>query len=61
MKKVHRLVGGIIEANPRLNFPNIIGNNEELKRVVNLTKVAPVSSCKILVQGESGTGKEIFS
>jgi len=61
IKKIHRLVGGIIGANPRLNFSNIIGNNEKLKRAVNLAKVASVSSCKILIQGESGTGKEIFA
>ena len=61
MKKVHRLVGGIIGANPRFNFLNIIGSNEKLKRAVNLAKVASVSSCKILIQGESGTGKEIFA
>lgn len=61
MKKVHRLVGGIIGANPRFNFSNIIGSNEKLKRAVNLAKVASISSCKILIQGESGTGKEIFA
>jgi PAS domain S-box-containing protein len=61
MKKINRLVAGIIGANPRLNFSNIIGNNEKLKRAVNLAKVASVSSCKILIQGESGTGKEIFA
>jgi len=61
MKKVHRLVGGIIGANPRFNFSNIIGSNEKLKRAVNLAKVASASSCKILIQGESGTGKEIFA
>jgi len=61
MKKVHRLVGGIIGANPMLNFSNIIGNNEKLSRAVNLAKVASVSDCKILIHGESGTGKEIFA
>jgi len=61
MKKVHKLVGGIIGAKPQLNFSNIIGNNEKIKRAVNLAKVASISSCKILIQGESGTGKEIFA
>ncbi len=61
MKKVHRLVGGIIGSKPQLNFSNIIGNNEKLKRAINLAKVASISSCKILIQGESGTGKEIFA
>ena len=61
MKKVHKLVGGIIGSKPQLNFSNIIGNNEKLKRAVNLAKVASISSCKILIQGESGTGKEIFA
>jgi len=61
MKKVHKLVGGIIGSKPQLNFSNIIGSNEKLKRAVNLAKVASTSSCKILIQGESGTGKEIFA
>ncbi|MBU4205124.1 sigma-54-dependent Fis family transcriptional regulator [Patescibacteria group bacterium] len=61
MKKVHKLVGGIIGSRPQLNFSNIIGNNEKIKRAVNLAKVASISSCKILIQGESGTGKEIFA
>lgn len=61
MKKVHKLVGGIIGSKPQLNFSNIIGNNEKIKRAVNLAKVASISSCKILIQGESGTGKEIFA
>lgn len=61
MRKVHRLVGGIIGAKARFNFSDIIGNNKKLKRAVNLAKTASVSSCKMLIQGESGTGKEIFT
>jgi len=61
IKKVHRLVGRIVGANPGLNFSNIIGNNEKLKRAISLAKVSSNSSCKILIQGESGTGKEIFA
>jgi len=61
MKKVHRLIGNFIGANPRYNFSSIIGNNVKLMKAVNLAKVASVSSCKILIQGESGTGKEIFA
>jgi len=61
IKKVHRLVGRIVGANPRLYFSNIIGNNKKLKRAISLAKVSSNSSCKILIQGESGTGKEIFA
>jgi sigma-54 dependent transcriptional regulator, acetoin dehydrogenase operon transcriptional activator AcoR len=61
MRKVHRLVGGIIGAKARFNFSDIIGNNKKLERAVNLAKTASVSSCKILLQGENGTGKEIFA
>jgi len=61
MRKVHRLVGGIIGAKARFNFSDIIGNNKKLKRAISLAKVASVSSCKVLIQGESGTGKEIFA
>ena len=61
IKKVHRLVGRIVGANPGLNFSNIIGNNKKLKRAISLAKVSSNGSCKILIQGESGTGKEIFA
>ncbi|MCJ7813794.1 MAG: sigma 54-interacting transcriptional regulator, partial [Candidatus Atribacteria bacterium] len=61
MRKVHRLVGGIIGAKAQFNFSDIIGNNKKLERAVNLAKTASVSSCKILLQGENGTGKEIFA
>ena len=61
IKKVHRLIGRIVGANPRLYFSNVIGNNKKLKRAISLAKVSSNSSCKILIQGESGTGKEIFA
>ena len=61
IKKVHRLVGGIIGADHRINFSHIVGNNKMLTKAVNLAKTAAVSDCKILIQGESGTGKEIFA
>ncbi len=61
IKKVHRLVGGIIGADHRINFSHIVGNNKKLTKAVNLAEAAAVSDCKILIQGESGTGKEIFA
>ena len=44
IKKVYRLIGNFIGANTRYNFSSIIGNNAKLKKEINLTKAALMSS-----------------
>jgi len=45
----------------KYTFDTIVGNNEELRRVIALSKKAAQSNSTILLLGESGTGKEIFA
>lgn len=40
---------------------NIIGESEELKKVINLANKSAVSDSNILIEGETGTGKELFA
>jgi len=45
----------------RYSFPNIIGKNERMLRILDLvTQVAP-SRATILITGETGTGKELIA
>ncbi|AVX20646.1 MULTISPECIES: sigma 54-interacting transcriptional regulator [Carboxydocella] len=45
----------------KYTFDTIIGNNEELRKVINIAKKAALSNSTILLLGESGTGKELFA
>ena len=40
---------------------NIIGESEELQRVINLANKSSISDSNILIEGETGTGKELFA
>ena len=40
---------------------NIIGDSQELHRVINLANKAAMSDSNILVEGETGTGKELLA
>jgi two-component system, NtrC family, response regulator AtoC len=40
---------------------NIIGESEELNRVINLANKSAISDSNILIEGETGTGKELFA
>jgi sigma-54 dependent transcriptional regulator, acetoin dehydrogenase operon transcriptional activator AcoR len=42
-------------------FENIIGENEQIKKTIELGKIAARSISHVLLQGESGTGKEVFA
>ncbi|MHB8171094.1 MAG: sigma-54 interaction domain-containing protein [Thermincolia bacterium] len=45
----------------KYSFDTIVGNNEGLRKVIDLSKKAAQSNSTILLLGESGTGKEIFA
>lgn len=45
----------------KYNFEDIIGEDPELTRVMNVAKKTATSNLPILVTGESGTGKELFA
>jgi transcriptional regulator with PAS, ATPase and Fis domain len=45
----------------KYSFDTIIGNNEELRKVIAVSKKAAASNSTVLLLGESGTGKELFA
>ena len=40
---------------------NIIGESEELHKIINLANKSAISDSNILIEGETGTGKELFA
>jgi len=51
----------IMNVNLNVNFNQIIGESEDIKRVKDLAKNVAKSKSTIMLRGESGTGKELFA
>ncbi len=49
------------ETKENINFENIIGESEAIKKAIYRAKVVAQTDSTILIEGESGTGKEIFA
>ena len=47
--------------NKKYRFENIIGQSEELRRVLSLVERVAESDSTVLITGESGTGKELIA
>ncbi|MCR8743854.1 sigma-54 interaction domain-containing protein [Romboutsia lituseburensis] len=47
--------------NVKYTFNDMIGNNEKVLKIINLSKKISKTNSTILIQGESGTGKEILA
>jgi PAS domain S-box-containing protein len=45
----------------KYTFKDILGNNQELKRCIQIGERAAKSTSTVLLTGESGTGKELFA
>lgn len=45
----------------KYTFKDILGNNQELKRCIQIGERAAKSNSTVLLTGESGTGKELFA
>ncbi|WP_251861701.1 sigma 54-interacting transcriptional regulator [Clostridium sp. Marseille-Q2269] len=43
------------------NFQDIVGESQEIKRVINYAKSISSSPSTVLIEGESGTGKELLA
>jgi len=43
------------------NFEDIVGNSQEIKKVIEDAKAVSSSPSTVLIQGESGTGKELLA
>jgi PAS domain S-box-containing protein len=58
---IKSLVNRFSGAQASLHFSDIIGQSQELSRVVRIASLAASSESNILLEGESGTGKEVFA
>ncbi|MBI4961013.1 MAG: sigma 54-interacting transcriptional regulator [Desulfovibrio sp.] len=60
-KDIHRLVHRMVGAYATFTFEDILGNNERIRRAVELAGSVAPTNARVLIQGESGTGKELFA
>lgn len=44
-----------------ITFEDIVGDSDELKKVISAAKKSSQSNSTVLIQGDSGTGKELFA
>ena len=61
IKKVIKPVNKYSSGRAVYNFEDIVGNNPEIKKVIDYAKIISSSPSTVLIQGESGTGKELLA
>ena len=60
-KKIFRFFQNITGNVAKFHFEDIIGENRELKQVIQLAKATSKTDSRVLILGESGSGKELFA
>ena len=61
MKRVYKMVNKYTGMEARYNFEDLIGESDEMKRIVEYCRNISDSPSTVLIQGESGTGKEVLA
>ncbi len=61
MKRVYKMVNKYTGMQARYNFEDLIGESDEMKRIIEYCKNISDSPSTVLIQGESGTGKEVLA
>ena len=61
MKRVYKMVNKYTGMEARYNFDDLIGESDEMKRIIKYCKNISDSPSTVLIQGESGTGKEVLA
>lgn len=61
MDKVFKLVNKYSGGGAVYKFDDIIGDSEEIKKVIDYAKTVSSSTSTVLIEGESGTGKELLA
>lgn len=61
MKRVYKMVNKYTGMEARYNFDDLIGESDEMKRIIEYCKNVSDSPSTVLIQGESGTGKEVLA
>jgi len=61
MKRVYKIVNKYTGMQARYNFDDLIGESDEMKRIIEFCRNISDSPSTVLIQGESGTGKEVLA
>ncbi len=61
MDRVRKLVHHLVGTQARFTFDDIIGEDEEFKKALDLARICATTCSRVLLQGESGTGKELIA
>ncbi len=68
VEDVHKIISSAInqekkssQVDLQKDFPNIIGNGTEIKKIFSLIKKIAPTPANVLIYGESGTGKELIA
>ncbi len=61
MKRVYKMVNKYTGMEARYNFDDLIGESDEMKRIIEYCRNIASSPSTVLIQGESGTGKEVLA
>jgi transcriptional regulator of acetoin/glycerol metabolism len=60
-QRVYQLIQKFTGGNARFTFEDIIGENPQFLRQIELAKITSKTDSRVLLIGESGTGKELFA
>ncbi len=61
MNHVYKVVNKYTGMNARYTFEDLIGESDEVKRMIDFAKTISDSPSTVLIEGESGTGKEVIA
>lgn len=61
MQRVYKLVNKYTGMNARYTFEDLIGESDQIHRIIEYAKTISDSPSTVLIQAESGTGKELFA
>jgi transcriptional regulator with PAS, ATPase and Fis domain len=61
MQRVYKLVNKYTGMNARYTFEDIIGESDQIHRIIDYVKTVSDSPSTVLIQADSGTGKELFA
>lgn len=61
MQRVYKLVNKYTGMNARYTFEDIIGESDQIHRIIEYAKTISDSPSTVLIQADSGTGKELFA
>lgn len=61
IKRVSKLASRMIGTELKFTFEDVIGKSLQIKKAVEMGKLASKSNSPVLIEGESGTGKELFA